>query len=125
MIETAIGDRLYKVHKPTLGTQMMVLSKYKDETEQFRTLKIMESCIKIETAAGTGVFRSLKTEEFNAFDDDTFQPLRRAFRDLRGLSNAKAVVLSDFLELFPDAPLEIQAWAQTVKEQEEGKDPLA
>ncbi|NJK43715.1 MAG: hypothetical protein HC933_05030 [Pleurocapsa sp. SU_196_0] len=125
MVEFDIAGRMYKVHKPTLGVQMMVLSKYKEESDQFRLMKTLHASIKVETAAGSGVFRLMTSQEFDALDDDTFQPFRRAFRDLRGKANARLVLLEDFLELFPDAPLELQVWAQNIREQVESEDPFA
>jgi hypothetical protein len=125
MIEFEAGGKLYKIHKPTLGTQMMVLSRHKDEPEQFRLMKTLEASIKTETAPGSGVFRSLKNEEFAALDDDTFKPFKRAFMELRGRSNARLAILEDFLEYFPDAPLEIHAWAQSVRAEVEAEDPFA
>jgi hypothetical protein len=120
-----VDGRNYEIRRPSFGIQKMILERFGTANEELKTLKLLEKCIKVEAGLGTGAFRALREQEFDEFDDLSFEPLRAAFIELQPLKRRQQALAQQLLENLPaKAPPEVRDYLADLafKTDAEGKD---
>jgi hypothetical protein len=125
-LATLKDGRAVEMRSATIGIQKTVLKRFKEETEEYRGLELMQRMIRVETAPDSGTFRAIKESEFDAMTDRELKPITQQFRRSQPKAEALKAMLEDVLVVWDGIPEEARvAIVEKLEDMPDEPDPLA
>ncbi len=128
MKEAVLKDGRMVIMRPaTIGMQKRILISFKNESEDLRSLELMQMMCQVETAPGSGIMRSFKSSEFDLLTDRDLKPITQQFRRSQPKTEALRAMLEDVLIVWDDIPEEVRVAIREKLEDmpEDDETPLA